>query len=424
MFSKMLSVVVLALVNSLMISSIPNQLNTDYNKYLIYGKITTHEGETYQGQIRWGKEEAFWFDHFNSSKPKNDNLKWLSDEEIDELNEKDKNSYSSKWSNIKILSWNNSYHDEDHTHTFSCQFGDIKSLKLLRRSKVVVELKNGEEIMVQGGSNDIGEDVKIRDEEIGNIKLKWEHIDKVEFMPTPSGMESSWGDPLYGTVKTHRESYTGFVQWDHDERLSHDELNGDTDDGELDIEFSKIKSIESTYRGCDVELKSGRSFRLTGSNDVDKRNRGIIVNIPDFGRVDIEWNEFESVDFSAAPTNMSLSYQDFKGENKITGTITDVLGDVYSGELIYDLDERYTLEMLDGKVDDLEYMIPFNNIDRIIPLNREETKVLLKNGSEYILEDKVDVNERNDGILVFDKNGDPTYIPWKQVEEVKLNNIF
>jgi len=34
----------------------------------IHGKITTISGSTYQGQIRLGKEEAFWNDIFNSTK--------------------------------------------------------------------------------------------------------------------------------------------------------------------------------------------------------------------------------------------------------------------------------------------------------------------------------------------------------------------
>ena len=32
----------------------------------IYGEITVKNGDTYQGPIRWGKEEAFWHDMFNS----------------------------------------------------------------------------------------------------------------------------------------------------------------------------------------------------------------------------------------------------------------------------------------------------------------------------------------------------------------------
>ena len=38
------------------------------DQVFIYGKLTTIDGETYQGQIRWGKEEAYWTDLFNGTK--------------------------------------------------------------------------------------------------------------------------------------------------------------------------------------------------------------------------------------------------------------------------------------------------------------------------------------------------------------------
>ena len=63
-------------------------------------------------------------------------------------------------------------------------------------------------------------------------------------------------------------------------------------DGNMAIEFGKIKSVERDGRGSLVILKSGRDFYLTGSNDVNHENRGIIVNIPGQGRVDIEWRDF------------------------------------------------------------------------------------------------------------------------------------
>src|SRR5690349_20613571 len=40
---------------------------------LIYGRITTIDGATYEGRLRWGEagnQEAFWGDYFNGSKHK------------------------------------------------------------------------------------------------------------------------------------------------------------------------------------------------------------------------------------------------------------------------------------------------------------------------------------------------------------------
>src|SRR3954462_2223491 len=38
----------------------------------LYGRVTTVDGATYEGRLRWGgSQEAFWGDYFNGFKPKN-----------------------------------------------------------------------------------------------------------------------------------------------------------------------------------------------------------------------------------------------------------------------------------------------------------------------------------------------------------------
>lgn len=384
----------------------------------IYGKVTTKDNNEYTGQIRWGKEEAFWFDYFNSSKSKNENLKYLSDDELVTLN-KD----SRKGNNVWSIGWNNNSYgsDKDHSHVFACQFGDIKSIDVKGGDRVVVNLKNGDQMKLDGGSNDIGAEVQVNDQDFGNIKLDWDNIDKVEFMKTPSNLDNPYGEPLYGIVTTEQGTFEGFVQWDHDERLGKDELNGDTWDGELDIDFDKIKSIKKNYSGCEVTLNSGRTIDLTGSNDVDHDNRGIIVNNPKYGRVDIRWDQFEHVTFVSNTFSNTQHYNDFDGDKALKGSVETKDGEIYEGELVYDLDEQYTLETLNGMHDEIEYFIPFTKVKKITPINREESEVQLKNSTKLILSDKVDVNERNDGILVQQSKNQYKYVPWKEVRLVSFN---
>ena len=45
----------------------------------IYGRVETVSGDHYEGELRWGKEEAFWDDIFNAGKAKNDNLEYVDD---------------------------------------------------------------------------------------------------------------------------------------------------------------------------------------------------------------------------------------------------------------------------------------------------------------------------------------------------------
>lgn len=414
MTSKIIAVFVLAFSNAFLLETVEDVFAKSSSDQFIYGKVTTIDGDIYTGQIRWGKEEAFWFDFFNSTKPKNENLKWLTKNEETALNKKDNVSKSlfGKWNNV---SWSGS---AGHSHIFACQFGDIKSIDIIHGDEVIVEFKDGSSYELDGGSNDIGTTVQVSDDELGVIKLDWKRIDRVDFMPTPKNMKSVFGEPLYGIVKTVRGEFEGFLQWDHDERLSDDILNGSSDDGELEIEFGKIKSIKRMHRGSKVTLKSGRSFELHGSNDVNSENRGIIVSTPNYGRVDIPWEEFEEMIIDDKIGMDQLGYNKYEGSKPIKGIVYTYEDGSYSGDIIFDLDEQYCLEMLDGKADDISYFFPFSVVKYIEPKNRKESLVRLANGESFILEDKVDVNEDNDGVLVFDGSKKPHYIEWSAIKNI------
>ncbi|NNE27182.1 MAG: hypothetical protein HKN09_10090 [Saprospiraceae bacterium] len=420
MNSKLLIVIFGALINACILHAI-SSVNADDSSLFIYGKVTTIDNETYEGQIRWGGEEAFWFDMFNSSKEKNEYLKYLSDDQLDALNGHEDNHASNnwnKWFKSSKNSWSN--WDNKHTHLFACQFGDIASLIIHGDEDVELVLKNGEALHLDGGSNDIGADVMVHDGEIGDVNIDWRRIKKVEFMNTPNGLVSGFGQALWGAVETEHGNFTGFLQWDHDERLTKDVLDGEYEDGELSIEFGKIKKIQKYGHGSKVTLHSGRSFNLYDSNDVDEDNRGIIVNIPGQGRVDIEWDEFVSMTIAEQADNYNYSYTSFTGDQALNATVETVEGKKYSGALVFDLDEKYQLEMLDGVKDDITYFIPFGHVAEISPLNREESEVILINGTKLILEEKVDVTRNNDGVLVFENAQNPQYIPWNQVRKVSF----
>ena len=418
MTKKILIVLLAAFLNAAYINYIELIPSGDSDLY-IYGKVFTDSDEVYTGQIRWGKEEAFWFDHFNSSKPENDYLQYLSKKELKALKGYDDED------NVVVkglFGWTKNRHwNSDHTHQFACQFGHIKSIEIGRRDKVEVELKNGQKIKLDGGSNDIGTYVQVNDPELGHIKIDWDDIERVEFGRAPSSLESYYGRPLYGTVAIEDgTNFTGFVQWDHDERLGNDELNGEANDGDMDIKFANISKIKKVSRGSQITTKSGRSFKLKGSNDVNDDNRGIIVNIPGQGRIDIPWDEFDEVTFSDFGS-ISISYDDFNGHEEINGTVTTNDGERLTGRIVYDLDETYYMEILNGEVDDVEYFIPFYTIEKIQPSSRKRTEVTFAGGKKIKLENSVDVTEDNDGVLVFsNKSDEPVYIPWEDISEISL----
>ena len=217
----------------------------------IYGKVFTEDGKTYQGPIRWGKEEIYWSDLFNAAKERNENLTHLSDRDREKLDDENMTWFS--WSD-KSSNWfgTRSWHGEsrnDYIHQFACQFGEIKSLRPTGSKSAELEMRNGKKFEVDGeGYNDIGPDIRVVDQELGDMDVYWNRIEKIEFMDTPSKLENRFGKPLYGTVEAYGNKFTGFIQWDHDERVSTDKLDGDSDDGSLSIEMGKIKSIERRGR--------------------------------------------------------------------------------------------------------------------------------------------------------------------------------
>ncbi len=383
----------------------------------IYGKVHTFR-QTYQGQIRWGKEEAFWNDYFNASKTRDSYYNSFVEKDDDDDTNRGDLWDDIDWSISSI--WDNKGHV---SHEFSTQFGNLASIRNKGRSRVDVELKNGMQLELSGrGYNDVGSTIIVYDEELGRVKLDWDRIDKVEFMPTPKNLRVQGGRPLYGTVETFRKgSYSGYVQWDHDERLGDDVLDGESRDGDMEIPFGNIRIIERERGGSYVTLKSGREFLLRGTNDVNESNDGIIVSVDGIGKIDIPWKVFEKVTFKDVESS-GPSYESYAVPKGLSGTVITYDRDEFKGRILYDIDEAWEVETLEADDDEIEYKVAFANIEAIAPKNSEYCRVILKNGEELFLGERRDVSDDNDGILVFESSGkDPVYIRWRDVAEVRFN---
>jgi len=165
-----------------------------------------------------------------------------------------------------------------------------------------------------------------------------------------------------------------------------------------------------------VTLRSGSELYLTGSNDVNRENRGVVVKVPKFGRAKIGWDDFEEVTFHPAP-NSGPGYSEYGGGRELTGTVV-ARGGRFSGRIVFDLDEAWDFELLHGTMGDTEFLIPFRDIARITPSGRYRAKVELRSGLTIELEDSQDVSRKNDGLLVFAGSHEPRYVAWHDVDEV------
>jgi len=372
----------------------------------IYGTVETTSDHSYTGLLRWGTEETFWNDLFNSSKS---DLPYLEEHRKE----------SRRRSRIKILGITVGYRWDDYSGSrmFIARFGDIREIEVFRGEKIKVTMKDGSVYSMNGGSNDVGATVTVQDDSLGAVKLDWGKIRRVTFKPTPAGLEPP-AYRLYGKLTTKEETFEGYIQWDIQECVSTDKLDGESDDGDMSIEMGRIRAIEKRNRdGSLIVLKDGREFVLEDTNDVDSSLRGIHVDDPRFGRVKVSWEAFERVEFQEVD-HSGRGYADYPPAKRLRGRVTDYDDKTHPGELVFDLDETAGWELLNGSLHDVEYFIPFDMLRSIEPTRDDGAAIVLTTGFETVLYDGQDVSESNDGVVVVRENGRETYFAWDEIKRV------
>ena len=379
----------------------------------LHGRITTVDGATYEGRLRWGRggEEAFWGDYFNGAKTGNP---WATHVPAERL---PKESHS-----IEIFRFTigHAVRPIDLGRLFMARFGDIARIEAHGRD-VRVTLKSGSVFdLDRFEAGDFDDDVRVWDGKRGVVDFDSRRIQAIELLPTPT--LDAVPSRLHGTVRTRQGDFKGFLQWDREECVGTDALDGHSAQGELEgdlsLPFDTIHSIARRAESSLVTLQDGREIVLSGTNDVGPGNRGIYVDDPRYGRVLIAWDAFERVDFS--PGGSGPAYGDFPPGRPLTGSVTTRAGRRLAGRLVYDLDESETTETLDAPAQGVDYTIPFGLIASIVPGGGGElARVTLHDGEKLELEPNGDLGERNAGLLIFvDGREPPEYVTWTEVAQV------
>lgn len=379
------------------------------NAGFMYGRVVTDSGSEYRGFLRWGTQEAFWDDLFNSVKRDLPAYDYLDREQADRLRE--------PGTRVRVLDREMRV-QRPSSRQFVTRFGDIARVEVGRRGRAWIVMRNGSEHEVAGGSDDVSDAVHVEDPSFGEIDLRWDRIRSVDFAAAPRDAEPS-ARRLRGTVETLEGIFEGFIQWDMDECLTTDVLDGDTEDGDVSIRMGAIASIERlSRRGALVTLGDGREMRLEGSNDVNDQNRGVMIEDERFGRVTVAWRAFERVTFTEA-RGSGRGLSDYPPLGELAGTVIDVEGGRHAGRIVFDLDEAEGWEMLNGDVGDVSFDIPFARVAALERVRGGATRVVLTNGETLTLAGTHDVGPDNSGVLVF-ADRDPTYLPWRAVERIEL----
>jgi hypothetical protein len=397
------------------------------NQGFLYGRVTTADGAAYLGRLRFGgDEEAFWGDYFNGSKGDNP---WATYTPTARLPEKRRP--------IKIFGFEIPLGERqnDLDRPFMARFGDIARIEARGLRHVRVTLKSGTVFdLNRNAANDFDDGVRVWGGTGGFVDLaSWAggipppprvRIRAIELLPTArlGGVPAR----LHGRVHTRQGDFSGFVQWDRQDCVGVDALDGRTGNGALSLRFDTIRSIaRHSADSSMVTLLDGREIALSGTREVGRDNRGIYVDDPRYGRVLVSWDAFERIDFSAAGSGPA--YHDFARGRPLAGSVTTRGGRRLTGRLVYDLDESETTETLDAPSQGVDYTIPFGLIASITPVGQEEpgartARVILHSGEELQLDRAGDLGEGNGGVLIFiDGRERPEYVAWSDIQQVDFH---
>jgi hypothetical protein len=384
----------------------------------LYGRITTADGATYEGRLRWGgDQEAFWGDTFNGYKHENP---WLA---LVPPAQQPKERRPIEIFGIKLAQREI---PSDVDRPFMARFGDLarvevrgRDVRVTLKSRTVFDLDRFD-------ASDFDDGVRVWDGRRGVADLDSLQIRTIELLPT-AALDAA-PSRLHGTVHTRQGDFTGFLQWDREEGVGTDELDGHSADGELGLRFDAIRSIARSRDGSRVTLLDGRELVLTGNREVGEGNRGIYVDDRRYGRVMVSWDAFERVDFGPLGQGGSgPAYDDFPPGSPLSGSVTTRDGRRLAGRLVYDLDESETTETLDAPSQGVDYTIPFGLIVSIVLHGGDEpstqrARVTLRDGEELQLERAGDLGEQNAGMLIFvDGRERPEYLPWTDVARIDLD---
>jgi hypothetical protein len=386
------------------------------DKGFLYGRITTTDGDTYEGRLRWGGgEEAFWGDYFNGAKDENP---WADQAPPEATKERRP---------VKVFGLGIVDRERpiDLRRPFMARFGDIARIEV-HGADVRVTLKSGTVFDLDRlSADDLADGVRVWDARHGVMDFGERRIRAIELLPTPSPVAAPYR--VHGTVRTPHGDFTGFVQWNREKGVGTDELEGDTSDGRLGVRFDTIRSIARDPGGnARVTLLDGREFVLSGTREAGRGNRGTYVDDPRYGRVLVSWDAFERLELGSGGSGPA--YGEFPPGHPLTGSVTTRGGDRLTGRLVFDLDESETTETLDAPAEGVDYTIPFGLIASIlVPPDREEggagrATANLRGGEALQLECRGDLGEGNAGMLIFVEGRErPEYVPWTEVERIDLD---
>ena len=180
---------------------------------------------------------------------------------------------------------------------------------------------------------------------------------------------------LHGTVRTRQGDFTGFLQWDREECLGSDELDGRDAGGKRSLRFDTLRSIarrsadelpgDAPRRPRDRALGQQRGRR---GPPRDLRRRPALRP----GARLLGGLRTRRLQPPGSPRDRAPPTATSRRGTRSPGSVTTRDGRRLAGRLVFDLDESETTETLDAPSQGVDYTLPFGRIASIAALGSPE----------------------------------------------------
>ena len=388
----------------------------------LYGRVVTVDGDALEGYLRWDRSASHWADVLEGLKALP--LEW--EQQAEDLNPDYAALRRAERSLVAFgvrLTWDVDDSEDARLVPSGLRFAHVRQLEPVDSRTARVTLTSGAEIMLRASSTRLGGAIRGIDVDLpGGIsrQVTWADLRSVEFFPAPAAAPPSDARRLFAAVRARGdEIFTGYVAWDRDEIFEADILDGRQNGREFPIAFHDIRRIgRASDRSAHVSLRNGGEVEIRGTNDVDRRNRGIEVVDPAFGRVIIPWDDFESADFDV---RLEGSLRPVEGTHTpIRGTVLALDGGSVEGEVRWANDATHSWEFLRGFDGTRTFEIEFAAIYEIRRVGEERAAITLLNGRMVELTMVPDRGAVSRGIFVKPADAAFRLIRWQDFDRLTL----
>lgn len=388
----------------------------------LWASVETVSGETYRGFLRWDRAQTGRSDLLTGTRG------------VSRENQRIWRIATGRGSDLPRrvvevagfrVSWNEDDPDFPSAASAGIRFGHIRELRPTGSDAATVILNSGAEIALTGGGTHIGRDIReILVEVPGGpeVSLEWEDLARVLLDAPPADAVPS-SPRLHGTV-TDRwgNRYTGYVAWDRTLALAGDVLAGGGAAAGIrdELRFSEVALLEWGWDGMRATMVDGEVLDLPGAA-VAGRDRGVRVSDPGLGRVEVAWDDLESLRLH--PAKPGDAAPAFDGGRPLRATVSTRAGADFTGRVLWDADEEATWQVLDGERRGVRFQVEFGEIESVERLSSREARVTLRDGRTLELEGSNDVGEGNRGILVLpDGDDDWIVVPWDEFHVARFEH--